>query len=138
LRPKGRGCISISSFKQENIEAIKDGNHKVTKEKGHEGIITQSKSITNINAAVGRMKIAFEPMGQHKLRPGIDKVLEWKAKRGQLVREPKFWPYKVLSFEVWAEATSSLLLVMYYLDTYSNQLTGDATNNLVLDGLLQG
>ena len=36
------------------------------------------------------------------------------------------------------DLADSLLLVMYYLDTYSNQLTGDATNDLVLDGLLQG
>ena len=92
-------------FIKENIEAIKDRNHKVTKEKGHEGIILASESMTNTNGAIGKMKIAFEPMGQHKIR-GIDKVPEWQAKRGKLIEEPELWPYKVLSFEVWAEATS--------------------------------
>ena len=36
------------------------------------------------------------------------------------------------------DLADSLLLVMYYLDTYSNQLTMDAATDLVLDGLLQG
>ena len=36
------------------------------------------------------------------------------------------------------DLADALLVLMYYLDTYSNQLTGDATNDLVLDGLLQG
>jgi len=36
------------------------------------------------------------------------------------------------------DLADSLLLVMYYLDTYSNQLTGDLVDDLVLDGLLQG
>ena len=35
------------------------------------------------------------------------------------------------------DLADSLLLVMYYLDTYSNQLTMDLAEGLVLDGLLQ-
>ena len=88
-------------FITENIDAILKGN-RAGKE-GGKGIAMFSDAATHKEHVLGGMKLAFEPMGQHPLRPIDDKT----DNRGKALRaKPSTWPGKVLSFELWAEATS--------------------------------
>ena len=72
-------------------------------------------------------------------RMNKQKAVEWAVEF--VARNPQAFAENLLtrSFEVAKkqdDLADALLLVMYYLDTYSNQLTGDV-DDLVLDGLLQ-
>ena len=82
-------------FITENIDAILKGN-RAGKE-GGKGIAMFSDAATHKEHVLGGMKLAFEPMGQHPLRPIDDKT----DNRGKALRaKPSTWPGKVLSFEL--------------------------------------
>ena len=108
-----KGGYYETLFIRENIEAIFDGNSAGPK--GGAGISTKTNkkgvsSLTNKRLQLSAMKVAFEPMGQHELRDNkkitdrSEKATDAKLKA--LKKNPATWPHKVLSFELWAEATS--------------------------------
>ena len=88
-------------FITENIDAILNRNR--AGEQGGKGIAMKSDAKTQKQHVLGGMKLAFEPMGQHPLRDIDDKTA---TRRKALRAKPSTWPGKVLSFELWAEATS--------------------------------
>lgn len=98
-------------FISENIEAIFD-KKKSAGPKGGTGMSTKTNkkgvsSLSNKRLQLSAMKVAFEPMGQHELRDKTDPSKEaTAAKLKALKKKPANWPRKVLSFELWAEATS--------------------------------
>ena len=82
-------------FITENIDAILKGNR--AGKDGGKGIAMFSDAKTHKQNVLGGMKLAFEPMGQHPLRPIDDKT----DNRGKALRaKPSTWPGKVLSFEL--------------------------------------
>ena len=89
-------------FIVENLEKIFDKNS--AKSRGDTGILTKSNAPSNQKDQLGAMKIAFEPMGQHTLSKTEQTASD--KKRTSLRATPASWPRKVLSFELWAEATS--------------------------------
>ena len=96
-------------FIVENLDAIFDKN--TAKSRGDTGILSKTNKQgvscdTNRKDQLGAMKVAFEPMGQtpHTISKKVQTASD--NKRTSLKKTPTSWPRKVLSFELWAEATS--------------------------------